>query len=279
MGDSRTSPQGFFSHLKSLFNGGNQPLNVEIHALRFFEACYDHFKERDKRLCYDIPSYTTPFPQETTRCIWCHIEGKVGEWQHSRMYTLSYNIYNPDGALLSHQTKDKLTIPLEYTNISSFTWRTFGYGWREPGYWPTGTYQAEVLIDGVRATTGHFTIAPPPPPKPAGEVLQQPTVRFYASGRETTRFPKQTTREVSCKLSVSNLEYGQKYRYYTVRVQWFTSEGRLLWEEQRNWTITSQEQEPSISWSIQTSGWSQGIYHVEIFIDGKEFAWGVFVIE
>ena len=62
-------------------------------------------------------------------------------------------------------------------------------------------------------------------------------------------------------------------------VQCSTVEERLLWESKPTWQISSQEQEPSISWSIQTSGWSQGIYSVVILIDGKEFAWGAFTIE
>jgi hypothetical protein len=120
-----------------------------------------------------------------------------------------------------------------------------------------------------------------PPPKPPEEVLLHPRVQFSASGRETIRFPHQTTREVICKLTVRNLQYGQQYRSYSMTVQCSTVEGRLLWESKSKpaWWVSSQEQEPSISWSIQTSGWNQGIYRVEILIEGKEFAWGAFTIE
>ena len=61
--------------------------------------------------------------------------------------------------------------------------------------------------------------------------------------------------------------------------QCFTVEGGLVWEETDTWRITSRERETSLSWDIPTSGWAQGIYRVEILIDGKEFAWGVFAIE
>ena len=286
MEDSRTYPKGFFANLKSLFVE-RPPLYVPDVELNFFEASLDLFKKLDKwgqplerHTC--ILGDRTPFPQHTTRCIWCKITGKWAKWQPSRRYTLSYNIYRPDGTLLSHQTEDKLELPSEYCNISVFTWRTFGHGWDEPGHWPTGVYQAELLIDGVRSATGHFTIAPPPPPKPPPtptEVLQLPSVQFYASGRETIRFSQQTTREVICELTVRNLLYGKQGRDYLVTVQCSTVEGWLLWDDKRNWWITLQEQEPKTSWSIQMSGWSQGIYRVEIFIDRKEFAWGAFTIE
>jgi hypothetical protein len=278
---SRSSPRGFFSSLKSLFVD-RAPLYVPDVELHFFEGRHDLLQIPPQ----DRPTWTshnkTPFPQQTTRFIWCAITVCYVNFQYSRPYTLSYTIYRPDGTVLSHRTVDKLALPLEGCGISSFTWRKFGYGWQYPGYWPTGVYQAEVLIDGVRSGTGSFTIAPPPPPpppKPPEEVLQLPRVQFYASGRETIRFPQQSTREVICKLTVRNLLYQQEYRHYTVSVQWCTNEGRLLWEEKRNWTISSQEQEPSISWGCQTSGWGQGIYRVEIFIDGKEFAWGAFTFE
>src|SRR4051794_3012099 len=99
MEDRRSSPQGLFLSLKSLFIS-TQPLNVEIEKLRFFEACSEHFKETAKRQCYDTANFTTPFPQLATRCIWCHIQGKVVERQPSRKYTLSYTIYRPDGTVL-----------------------------------------------------------------------------------------------------------------------------------------------------------------------------------
>jgi hypothetical protein len=266
------------------------PLYVPDVELKIFEACCDHYKLIDGRVCTERPNYETPFPQETTRCIWCIIIGHWVEWQLTREYTLAFNIYRPDGTVLYHKTEDKVEIPLKDCDISSFTWRTFGYGWREPGHWRRGDYRAEVLIDGVRGATGHFTIAPPPPPKPPApaEVLQQPRVRFYASWieasatggrRDSIRFPFQTTREVICELTVHNLLSRQQDRSYPVTVQCYTVEGGLLWEDKRNWMITSQEQEPSISWGCQTSGWSRGIYRVEIFIGGKEYAWGAFTIE
>jgi hypothetical protein len=267
------------------------PLYVPDVELKIFEACCDHYKLIDGRVCTERPNYETPFPQETTRCIWCIIIGHWVEWQLTREYTLAFNIYRPDGTLLSHQTEDKVEIPLKYCDLSDFTWRTFGYGWREPGHWPTGEYQAEVIIDGVRVATGHFTIAPPPPPpppKPPAENLQLASVRFYA-GRgashkearmDSVRFPQQTTREVICELTVRNLLYGQRNYAYHMTAQCYTPEGKLLWESHHNWLIKAAEEEPSISWGWQAPGqWEAGAYCVEILIDGVNFAWGAFLIE
>jgi hypothetical protein len=206
------------------------------------------------------------------------------ELNRGRKYTLSYHLYRPDGTLLYHKTEQKLKISLHDCDISGFEWRTYGYGWREPGHWPTGVYQADVLIDGARAATGHFTIAPPPPPPPPpppSELLQQPWVRFYASRGEadSVRFPQQITYEVICTLTVRNTLYGKQDRYYAVTTRCYAIEGRLMFEDKSTWRITSREQEPSISISRNPSGWAQGIYRVEILIDGKDFAWGAFAIE
>jgi hypothetical protein len=270
MEDNRTSPQGFFSNLKSLLISkmGSPPLYVPKVELNFFEACYDHFKETDKGRCTERTNITNPFPQQTTRCIWCNIVGIEVKWQPDRKYTLSYNIYGPDGTLQSHRTEDKLQIPSQYCDLSYHVWRVYGYGWREPGNWRPGEYQAEALIDGARVATGHFTIAPPPPPKPPpppAEVLQQPSVQFYASEtgrfqtesrRNSIRFPQQSTRWVICELTARNLLYNQQDRTYHMTAQCYTAEGKQLWEDRRNWLITSQEQELSISWALQAGQWA-----------------------
>jgi len=286
-----TYPQGFFSNLKSLFISPRYVPDVE---LIFFEASLDHFKINTKRERLEEPNFTTPFPQQATRCIWCYVSGKwvKGEICRGRKYTLSYNLYRPDGTLLSHQTEKKLQISYKYYDISGFVWRTYGYGWREPGHWTPGVYQAEVLIDGARAATGQFTIAPtppPPPPPPPAEVLRLPRVQFYASEpgvlptlplRYSFRFPQQTTPWVHCELTVRNLLYGQRDWGYRVRVLCYTVSESIQWEHTPPyWKISSQHQEPSISWNIPTSGWAQGAYRVEILIDWESFAWGVFAIE
>ena len=283
-------PKGFLSSLRSMFNS-EPPLYVDNVELRFFEACFDHFKDYDRNgQCQGSRNYyytTSPFFQHTTRCIWCQIDLQWVKWPlpWERDYTLSYKLYQPDGTLLHHRIADNLKIPSDACDISKFTWRTFGYGWDKPGNFRTGQYQAEVSIDGVRVATGHFTIVPPPPPRPPDQLLQHPRVQFYASGRETIRFPRQTT-EVFGKLTARNQPplpedrwYWPEERGYSVTVQCYTVEGRQLWETKSTWWVSWQEQEPSISWSCQTAGWSQGIYHVEISLDGKEFAWGAFTIE
>ena len=121
----------------------------------------------------------------------------------------------------------------------------------------------QVLLDGVEIGQSFFTIEPPPPPPPPPppvEMLQQPSVKFYAweTGRIPTeaprysiRFPQQSTGWVMCELTVRNLLFGQQDWTYRVTAQGYTAEGRLLWEDRRDWLITSQKQESSISWGLE----------------------------
>jgi hypothetical protein len=90
---------------------------------------------------------------------------------------------------------------------------------------------------------------------------------------------QQTTRWVICELTVRNQLYPPQDRTYHVTAQCYTAEGKLLWEDRRDWPITSQEREPSLSWGLQAGHWTPGVYRVEILINGDEFAWGVFAIE
>src|SRR5215216_4651954 len=92
---SRSSPRGFFSSLKSLFVD-RAPLYVPDVELHFFEASHDYLelplRYRPTCLLYN----KAPFPQQTTRFIWCAVTVSWAVYQ-TRLYTLSYTIYRPDG--------------------------------------------------------------------------------------------------------------------------------------------------------------------------------------
>ena len=82
-----------------------------------------------------------------------------------------------------------------------------------------------------------------------------------------------------CELTVRNKLYGQQDRTYHLTARCYTAEGELLWEDRRDWLITLQQQESSLSWGLQAGQWAVGICRVDILIDGEDFAWGAFAIE
>ena len=268
-----------YGKILAKFLGPAQALNVKIEQIRFFNTqSWDY--TREKR------SYATRFPQQSSRNIICEVSVRKLRWQPTRVYSLTCCYYRPDGSLLNAPGvflvnpwyEKRFSHPIEPT-------------WT--GGWIPGVYTVQVLLDDMEVAKSTFTIEPPvlpppPPPPPPAEVLQQPSVQFYASetGRFQTeshrysiRFPQQSTRWVICELTVRNRLYRKHDRTYHLTAQCYTAEGKLLWEDRRNWLITSQEQEPSISWGLQAGQWTVGIYRVDILIDGEEFAWGAFVIE
>ena len=268
-----------YGKILAKFLGPAQALNVKIEQIRFFNTqSWDY--TREKR------SYATRFPQQSSRNIICEVSVRKLRWQPTRVYSLTCCYYRPDGSLLNAPGvflvnpwyEKRFSHPIEPT-------------WT--GGWIPGVYTVQVLLDDMEVAKSTFTIEPPvlpppPPPPPPAEVLQQPSVQFYASetGRFQTeshrysiRFPQQSTRWVICELTVRNRLYRKHDRTYHLTAQCYTAEGKLLWEDRRNWLITSQEQEPSISWGLQAGQWTVGICRVDILIDGEEFAWGAFVIE
>ena len=260
-----------YGKILALLGGPAQALNVWVEFLAFYEAGPDGVP-RESRL------YGPSFPQQYTRYIMFDMHVIIERWEPTRLYELVVRYYRADGRLLQERRRD-FVWPSKFRGY----WLTHGCGWASPGQWELGEYEVQFLLDGVEIAKSGFTIklAPPPPPSPPPpETLDQPRVRFYASRREpdSVRFPYQTTREVLCELTVHKTPYQQQDRSYSVTVQCYTVEGMLQWGDKRNWLITAHKQEHSISWELPTSGWSPGIYRVEILIDGKEFAWGAFAI-
>ena len=243
---------GVFFMLKSLFSRIRKPpLFVKIESM----SIYASGPERRER-------YYGPFPQRTTRYIWCDTDifVNVMRWQPFRTHTLSYRFCRPDGSVLYESIRN---LDISFDTAAIFPRSSFGYGWREPGHWPSGKYQAQVLLDGVTVATRHFTIEPPPLPKLPDEPLQHPRVLFYASGRETIRFPQQTTREVLCELTVRNLLYGQQGRNYPVTVQCSTVEGRLLWESK-----------PSLVDLVAGAGAYNLLEHPDVWVESGDLSRG-----
>jgi hypothetical protein len=255
-----------------------QPLNVRA-DLQFYEA--DRGGTRQV-----VRKYEYIFPDESTRFVMCEVTVRKLCSQPDRLYKLVLCYHKPDGSLLWEHCHDWLIYSRDTRKGL-----TFAVGYDEPGHWTPGKYNVWLYLDGVYAVQAFFIIRslppPPPPPLPA-EVLQQPSVQFYASEtgrfqtesrRNSVRFPHQTTRWVICELTVRNQLYRWQDRTYHVIAQCYTAEGKLLWEDRCDWPITSQEQEPSLSWALQAGQWIVGAYRLEILIDGEDFAWGAFAIE
>ena len=216
----------------------------------------------------------------------CELDLRTVRWEPTRLYKLVFRC--------TPELEDKLLWEdhhdLRLTGRQHFSLKT---GWDKPGPWPPGHYKIHLLLDGVEVAQRLIYIEQPPPPPPPIEMLQQPSVKFYAcmisggfqiwSRPASIRFPKQTTSSVICQLTVGNLLSGQQDWTFRVTAQCYTAEDKLLWEDRRDWRITSQTQASlwgnTLLWRLEVGQWTAGIYRVDILIDGKDFAWGAFILE
>jgi hypothetical protein len=96
-------------------------------------------------------------------------------------------------------------------------------------------------------------------------------IREYTDEYRTTRFPQETTRYVNFELSLNNLFYQERDQEFHRLVRYYHPDGSLLWEGHRDVVLPSGDKDfyESTGWGWKESGnWTQGIYQVEIFIDG-----------
>jgi hypothetical protein len=270
-------------------------LNVEWESVKLSEKnTLVPFYERSQGIEVRNSYYAPPkrivrhLRQQSTCLIIWEITLRKVRRQPDRLYKLIFRLYNKsEMKLLDEDCRDLF---IRSNEVYPRVVKAWGHEYK--ANWQPGDYEVQLLLNGVDVVESCFTIGPappPPPPKPAAEVLHQPLVRFFPVGSETPvketrqyniRFPHQTTHKLFCELTVRNLLYQQSDRTYIVRVQCYTVDERLLWEDHHDWLIKSQEQEPMILWELQVpEGWRPGIYRVDILIDGLDFAWGTFAIE
>lgn len=100
------------------------------------------------------PVYVTEFPKSKTRYIYFHVT----------IRNLLYGIrpqtpdivgkyYKSDGTYLGESSAAVLVGPdLDLTYLSN------GWGWADPGYWETGIYRVDVLVNGAKVAEKKFSV-------------------------------------------------------------------------------------------------------------------------
>lgn len=119
----------------------------ELEELNFFEAGYNLPDREDYR-------YKTYFNKRNSRYIYTEIVVRNNLYElRTHTHKLEFEYYNPDGSLRGKIEAD-FKIKMEWKT----SWISRGWGWDEPGNWPTGTYTVEVYMDNKFVADGQFTI-------------------------------------------------------------------------------------------------------------------------
>jgi tRNA A-37 threonylcarbamoyl transferase component Bud32 len=121
-------------------------LKADITDLRFFEGPYT-LPDRDER------NYTTRFARSEARYINYELNLKFPAPGERRDFQVEAVYYQPDGSELARFTAD-YHLEADWTT----SWHAKGWGWDDPGKWPTGQYWVELYVDGQLIGTGTFEV-------------------------------------------------------------------------------------------------------------------------
>jgi hypothetical protein len=95
----------------------------------------------------DVPNkgsrtYAASFAQNSARRIYCEVSFTSShDFTLAKTLKLTLKYYKPDGSLMGVPSVDIKS----YENHSNI-W--LGWGWQDPGHWPSGTYSVEAYLDG-----------------------------------------------------------------------------------------------------------------------------------
>jgi predicted Ser/Thr protein kinase len=121
-------------------------LRADITDLRFFEGPYN-LPARDER------TYATRFARSEARYINYELNLKFPAPGERKDFQVEAVYYQPDGSELARFAAD-YHVEADWTT----SWHAKGWGWDDPGKWPTGMYQAELYVDGQVIATGSFEV-------------------------------------------------------------------------------------------------------------------------
>ena len=255
-----------------LFVFGANPFHAqgafyEFEEVSLFEGGYDP-PEESKRV------YSTNFPKSSTRYIWGEVVLKnllYNKREHE--HEIMCRFYDADGNIWGDVSANILIEPgLEYV------WVPQGLGWSEAGYWPGGTYEVHVLVDGKVVGKKEFTVFNDIP-EVGFEFL-----KFFESGQVipegagfnyTTRFPKSKTRYVNYLVGVKNLLWNVENQRPLIIGRYFDPEGSLLAEVEASVDIPSAWENADIfhGWGWDEPGnWAEGTYRLEILFGSKKIS-------
>ena len=119
----------------------------KVTSVRFFEAGDTAPDVKDRQ-------YENRFKKNKTRRIWSEL--KIKNFQYEKApheHKVKWVYYNPDGSVRCTMESD-----FKVKKIWQNSWTQKGWGWKEAGNWPKGTYRVKVFIDAEEVDETTYTI-------------------------------------------------------------------------------------------------------------------------
>jgi tetratricopeptide (TPR) repeat protein len=247
--------------------------DYEFEEVNLFEGGYDPPEESNR-------VYETNFPKSSTRYIWCEVVLKNLLYsKRVHEHEIVCRFYDSDGNKLGDVAANVMIEP-GWENV----WVPQGLGWSEPGFWPGGTYEVQVIVDGKVEGGKEFAVFNDVPE------LEFEFLKFFESGeiipedaefKYATRFPKSKTRYVNFLVGVKNLLWKTEDQRPLIFGRYFDSHDNLLAEVQASVNIPSSWENADIfnGWGWDEPGnWEEGTYRLEIVFGNKKISEETFTI-
>jgi hypothetical protein len=121
-------------------------LNVKATKLRFYEGGVGQHP-------VDTRKYNSRFFQSKSRNIYWQVDLEHAKSVKKTHFKIKAVYIRADGTVFVEQELDTYLEP-QWTSSH----HSYGYGWKEPGNWPAGTYRVDLFIEGHKIASGSFTI-------------------------------------------------------------------------------------------------------------------------
>lgn len=237
-----------------------------LKSIRFFDGGYNPPPD-------DARFFSNVFLQSDARYIWCQVDITNPLYQvRSHTHKVVFKYFRPDGSLMG-ETKADFTVRPEWDTA----WLPGGWGWNNPGNWPTGTYTVQVYFDDQMVGSGKFRIAPPA----ASGTLMYRDVKFFESGYNATpqeqrvyreQFPASNTRYVFYELAVTNRLYQVRNQVSDIVAVYYDVQGNEFGRVALNYEVPAAWAEADLwhGWGWDQPGnWKAGRYTVDLYVSGE----------
>jgi len=287
----RAAQQGFYNFPKQYLTSTSNIINTyDIPLLKASVSKVNLYESGSGGLDKNQRKYKTRFSKSESRYINWELNLEHPAPGQRKDFQIEFVYYYPDGSVFGRSTVDTY-IQADWTS----SYRHGSWGWRDPGNWRPGTYRIELFIEGQKIASKSFEIT-----DSGGQSIDPgsgiPSLKanvtelnLYESGsgglakdqrQYKTRFSKSESRYINWELNLEHPAPGQR-KDFQVEAVYYRPDGSVFSKFtvdtyiQTDWTSSYHHG----SWGWRDPGnWQLGTYRIELRIENRKIAEGVFEI-